>query len=172
MIEKNTSDICNEKQFNAVFTEHSRELFNFMYYKTGDIDKAEDLVQDSFLKLWQNCKNVIFEKVKTFLYTIANNLFLDNIKHEKIVLQHRVLIEEELDNENPEYKLEEKEFKERIEIALARLSEKQRVVFLMNRIDKLTYKEIAERLEISVKAVEKRMHNALLQLNSEIFSKR
>jgi len=172
MIEKNTSDICKEEQFNAVFTEHSRELFNLMYYKTGDIDKAEDLVQDSFLKLWQNCRNVILDKVKTFLYTIANNLFLDNIKHEKIVLQHRVLIEDELDNETPEYKLEEKEFKEKIEIALAGLSEKQRVVFLMNRIDKLTYKEIAERLEISVKAVEKRMHNALLQLNSEIFNKR
>ena len=64
-------------------------------------------------------------------------------------------------NESPEYLLEEKEFKERLENAISALPEKQRVVFLMSRIDKKTYKEIAEILGISKQAVEKRIYNAL-----------
>ena len=54
-----------------------------------------------------------------------------------------------------------KELKEELENAIADLPEKQRVVFLLSRIDKKTYKEIAEMLGISKKAVEKRMYNAL-----------
>ena len=64
--------------------------------------------------------------------------------------------------------LEEKEFMQKLENAIASLSEKQREVFLLNRIDKKTYTEIAVFLDISKKAVEKRMHNALKVLRKEI----
>jgi RNA polymerase sigma-70 factor (ECF subfamily) len=60
--------------------------------------------------------------------------------------------------------MEESEFQNRLEQAIGNLSEKQRQVFLMSRIEKMKYSEIAEVLEISVKAVEKRMHLALLSL--------
>ncbi|MEM7654956.1 MAG: sigma-70 family RNA polymerase sigma factor, partial [Bacteroidota bacterium] len=69
-------------------------------------------------------------------------------------------------NETPQFAMEEAEFRHKLETAIASLPEKNRVVFLMNRIEKLTYKEIAERLELSVKAVEKRMHKALIQLRA------
>ena len=61
--------------------------------------------------------------------------------------------------------LEEKQFKEKLTRSLNQLSSKERTVFLMNRIDDLTYCEIAERLDITQKAVEKRMHQALKKLN-------
>ena len=61
--------------------------------------------------------------------------------------------------------LEEKQFKEKLTRSLNQLSSKERTVFLMNRIDDLTYREIAERLDITQKAVEKRMHQALKKLN-------
>ena len=64
----------------------------------------------------------------------------------------------------PDFELETKEFQQKLEQALAALPENQRVVFLMNRIEKMTYAEIAEQLELSVKAVEKRMHGALVEL--------
>lgn len=63
--------------------------------------------------------------------------------------------------ESPEKILEYKELKSKYELALSRLSEKQRVVFLMSRTEDFKYSEIAERLNLSVKAVEKRMKNAL-----------
>jgi len=60
--------------------------------------------------------------------------------------------------------MEEKEFMDKLQQTLAELPEGQREVFLLNRIDKKTYTQIAEMLDISVKAVEKRMHNALKHL--------
>ena len=60
--------------------------------------------------------------------------------------------------------MEEQEFKNQLEKAIEALPENQREVFLMNRIDKMKYREIAEALGISQKAVEKRMHKALLEL--------
>lgn len=62
----------------------------------------------------------------------------------------------------------EDEFKDKLEMAISNLSEKQREVFLMNRIDKMTFGEIALELEISVKAVEKRMGIALRTLKEDV----
>ena len=62
----------------------------------------------------------------------------------------------------------EDEFKDKLEMAISNLSEKQREVFLMNRIDKMTFGEIALEFEISVKAVEKRMGIALRTLKEDV----
>lgn len=70
--------------------------------------------------------------------------------------------------ETPEFRMQEIEFKVRLEQAISELPETQREVFLMNRIDKLTYAEIAERLGVSVKAIEKRMGKALKHMRSKI----
>ena len=62
----------------------------------------------------------------------------------------------------------EKEFKTKLELAIANLPEKNRTVFLLNRIDEKKFKEIAVLLDISVKTVEKRMSDALKQLKNEV----
>ena len=74
----------------------------------------------------------------------------------------------DITNQNPEYLLEEEEFKEKLQNAIASLTEAQREVFLMNRIDGKKYWEIAELLGISQKAVEKRMSSALKTLKAQI----
>ena len=125
---------------------------------------AEDLTQDSFIKLWENCKKVGLEKAKSYLFTIANNLFINKVKHQKIVFQFANKSKPKSDHSDPLFLLEKNEFKLRLEKAIADLPEGQRVVFLMNRIDKKKYREIAVDLNISVKAVEKRMHGALVAL--------
>jgi RNA polymerase sigma-70 factor (ECF subfamily) len=71
-------------------------------------------------------------------------------------------------NQNPEYLLEEEEFKVKLQKAISSLSEAQREVFLMNRIEGKKYREIAELLDISQKAVEKRMSAALKILKSQV----
>ncbi len=161
-----TKSVCEEKIYKSIFLEYSEMLRNFMYYKTGDIAKAEDLVQDAFTKLWENCAKVNIEKSKGYLFKIANNQFLNQVAHKKVVLKFEGIGHTDRDNESPEYLLEEKEFKERLENAISELPEDQRVVFLMNRIDKKKYREIAEELGLSVKAIEKRMHNALKTLKN------
>ena len=159
-----SEDLCQEKVFQSVFMNQAERLRNFLFYKTGNLQQAEDLMQDAFGKLWENCAKVAIEKTKSFLFTVANNLFLNQMAHQKVVLKFENQGHSQQINATPQYLLEEKEFKKRLEKAISALPEGQRIVFLMNRIDKKKYREIAEELSISVKAVEKRMHQALSSL--------
>lgn len=159
-----SENVCEERVFKQLFFEQSKNIRNFLYYKSGDFQLAEDLMQEAFLRLWKKCQQVSYPKAKSFLFTVANNLFLDEIKHRKVVQQFKLKPVRNKFAESPQYLLEEKEFEAQLERAIAELSEKNRVVFLLNRIDQLTYKEIAELEGISVKAVEKRMHKALIKL--------
>ena len=128
----------------------------------------EDIIQDVFIKLWENCNKVDPNKVKSYIYSIANNMFLNDIKHQKVVQNYRKHNGNDSTNESPEFIMLEKEFMEKLESTIDNLPEKQREVFLMNRIEKMKYKEIALHLDISVKAVEKRMHQALVVMRKEI----
>ncbi|NOU62093.1 RNA polymerase sigma factor [Marinifilum caeruleilacunae] len=160
--------ICESKTYEAIFNRYSESIRNFVYYKCGDMEKAEDITQEAFIKLWKQCASIIVEKAKSFLYTVANNLFINDYKHGKVVLQHRSSIKESVEAKTPEYLMEEEEFMLKLKEAISNLKSNQREVFLLSRIDGKTYKEIAEIIGISEKAVEKRMHKALLNLRAKI----
>ncbi|PHR95013.1 MAG: RNA polymerase subunit sigma-70 [Leeuwenhoekiella sp.] len=119
--------------------------------------------------MWQNCADIDLSKAKTYLFTTINNLFLNAVKHHKVMLNYeKNSTKEDRSFQDPEYILEEKEFKAKLSDAIANLTEAQREVFLMNRIDGKKYREIAETLDLSVKAVEKRMSQALASLREQI----
>ncbi len=158
----------SKSSFEKLFNEHFEAIRNFVYFKTGDRQLAEDISQDVFIKVWEKRDEIIEDKVKYLLYTIANNLSLNYIKHLKIVFNFRNAFIEKHEFESPEHIMVQNEFRESLQAAIDALPEKQRVVFLMNRIEKLTYSEIAERLGLSVKAIEKRMSQALKELNSRL----
>lgn len=163
------SGICDELLFSSFFKSHAKALRNYLLYKFGNSDHAEDMTQDAFIKLWQNCKDVPVEKAKSYVYTIARNSSLNILSHEKVKLTYQKDFSGmDSTNQSPEFVLEESQFKDKLLIAIENLNEKQRVAFLMNRIDGKKYREIAEELEISVKAVEKRIHLALLELRKTI----
>ncbi len=155
-------------EFKQVFDKHYDAVKNFLYYKLGDIDLAEDLVQEVFLKAWEKRDTIKMETVQNLLYTIANHLAINHFKSARTRFEFKLKDQPHTTRESPEYLMEKDEFASKLEEAIGGLPEKQRVVFLMNRIDELTYNEIAERLEISVKAVEKRMHEALEYLLKRI----
>ncbi len=134
------------------------------------MDLAEDLAQETFIKLWERLSEVKSATVKSYLYTIANNLALNHFKHQKVVLNFQIDTLKggpELSN-SPQYQLELKEFDGRLQEALNSLPEKVRVTFLMNRVDKMKYQEIANALDISVKGVQKRVKKALDLLNEKL----
>lgn len=162
-------NLCEEQHFSHFYIETVQSATNFAYYKCGDKDAALDLVQDAFAKIWENCSQIDFNKVKTYLLTTINNLFLNTIKHNKVVMAFaKETPNLDTTNQSPEYLLEEEEFKIKLQNAIASLTEAQREVFLMNRIDGKKYREIAELLDISQKAVEKRMSAALKILKEQI----
>lgn len=165
---KETSGICKEIIFSGFFKSHAKGLRNYLYYKYGNEDQAEDVTQEAFIKLWQNCADVPIEKAKSYVYTIANNASLNIIAHQKVILNYaKSSPNKDLDKESPEFILEENEFKTKLLNAIEKLNETQRVAFLMHRIDGKKYAQIAEELNISIKAVEKRIHLALLELRKE-----
>ena len=162
------SNVCEEQIFSSIFKTYSKTIFNYIYYKFGNEEKANDAVQEAFVKLWENCAKVTPEKAKSYLYTVANNLYLNIIKAEKVRLKYADLHSNSISNESPDYLLEEKQFKQKLEKALDSLPENQRTTFLLNRIDGKKYAEIAEMEGVSVKAIEKRMHLALKSLREKI----
>ncbi len=167
-MEQPSKSVCEQPVFTTLFETHAEAVRNYIYYKCGDKEQAEDVMQEAFIKLWHNCKKVLFEKAKGFLCTVANNLFLNQVARQKVRLQYTRLPHSTKNVESPDFVMEEKEFLDKLQNAIAELPDGQREVFLLNRIDKKTYKEIAEMLGISVKAVEKRMHNALKKMRTLI----
>ncbi|TPN81275.1 RNA polymerase sigma factor [Aquimarina algicola] len=161
-------DVCEEKIFSELFRKHSKELHDFIYYKYGEHILPSDKVQEAFIKLWDNCKKIPLQKAKSFLYTVANNLSLNEIKHHKVKLKFQKLEHHDRTNESPEFILEEKEYLIKYQNALKKLTEPQRVAFLLNRVEGKKHKEISELLGISRKAVEKRIYGALEKLRKEI----
>ncbi len=67
---------CDKKTFRQLFDEYAEGLQNFIFYKSGNVNLAEDCVQEAFIRLWNNCSKVPLEKVKSYLFTVANNLFV------------------------------------------------------------------------------------------------
>ncbi len=154
-------NLCEESTFSSIFREYSQTLHHFLYYKTGNESLSQDLVQEAFVRLWKNCQSVLFATAKGYVFKTANNLLLNEYEHQKVVLKFQKKKPISHTEESPQYLLEEKELKTELEAAISALPDKQRVVFLMSRIDKKTYKEIAEIIGISKQAVEKRMYKAL-----------
>ncbi|MFS4416977.1 RNA polymerase sigma factor [Maribacter sp. 2307ULW6-5] len=161
------NNVCEESVYSAVFKAHAKTVHHYIFYKFGNEEKAHDAVQEAFAKLWENCAKVAPAKAKSYLYTVANNLYLNVIKAEKVRLKYA---DQHLANshETPEFLLEEQQFREKLDRALNSLPENQRTTFLLNRIDGKKYAEIAEMEGVGIKAIEKRMHLALKQLREQI----
>ena len=158
----------DQKEYRRLFDLHFDHLRNFIYYKTKDPRLAEDIAQDAFVKLWEKRAEVRLATVKTYLFTIGNNLAINKLKRNQLKYNFLAQTELRTDIKDPQYLLEEQEFKERLEGILASIPDGSREVFLMNRIEGLKYDEIAEMLGLSVKAIEKRMSKALAILRDEL----
>lgn len=168
MTKKIYDNICDKTRFNTFFKSHYKDLNNFLYYKFGERLNPQDKMQEAFVKLWENCKKVAPDKAKAYVYRVATNLMLNEVAHQKVVLKHQEIKPKEYTNISPEFLLEEKEYLQKLENAIANLTEAERVAFMMNRIDGKRFNEIAELLGISRKAVEKRVYGALKKLRKDI----
>lgn len=168
MSTKKPDHVCEEDVYSSLFRAHSRTVYNFIYFKYGNEEKAYDAVQEAFLKLWENCAKVPPEKARSFVYTVANNLYLNVIKAEKIRLKYAEKVQFNSDNISPDFLMEEDQFRQKLDAALNSLPENQRTTFLLNRVEGMKYQEIADMEGVSVKAIEKRMHLALKSLREHI----
>ena len=135
-----------------------------------DLDDAKEIVQDVFINLWNKRETISSEKsVKSYLFTSVKNrcfnFIRDNKKFRSNVLDIDIA-DYEVTFENDSFS--EPELQTKINNAINKLPEKCRQVFKLSRIEELKYKEIADKLSISVKTVEAQMSKALKVLRKEL----
>jgi RNA polymerase sigma-70 factor (ECF subfamily) len=158
--------------FRSAFDSFQAKLFAFIRYKLGDSAVAEDILQEVFIKLWENRHQLKEDlSLKSYLYTIANNLALNHLRHTKIVVrfQQEQKSEQQI-GDSVHDELVKREIRENLLRTIEKLPEKNRMVFMLSRFDDLSYREIAEQLEISIKTVESHMGKALKLLRKELQS--
>ncbi len=165
----NPNWMLNKKQFKQLFDNNFDTIRNFIFYRCGNADTASDITQDIFMKIWEKREQFNDLNLKALLYKIANDFVINDYR--KKILNSE--FEQSISTFNnsplsPEDELLFKEFASSYAKALEQMPEAQRITFLMSRNDNLKYNEIAQYLNIGVKAVEKRMSNALQHLRSKL----
>jgi RNA polymerase sigma-70 factor (ECF subfamily) len=156
-----------KERFKELFDLYFEEIRRYIFYRSGNASLAEDVTQTAFLKLWEKQPTILPGKERALIYKIAGDEFLDNYRKQQSHLKFQVNYTSGESILSPQDKLEYKELQEQFNRALTQMKQQQRVVFMMNRNEGLTYNEIACRLKLSVKAIEKRMKGALATLKSE-----
>ena len=165
--------ICDQDVFKDIYLKWHKPLQLFMQARGLEKGIAADKSQESFLRLWKNCASITLEKAKSFLFTTASRLQIDAYRKNKLSLRYKADTSIPNEMKDGQYQLEMKEFKIKLEQVIYAMSDASREVFMMNRYEQMKYREIAEALDISVKAVEKRMSKALKHLiDHNIYKKR
>ncbi len=160
--------ICEEKIFSSIYSKYSKNLHDFLYYKFGEHLDPNDKMQEAFIKLWENCKNVVPSSARAFLFKVASNMMLNEIKHQKVVMRYKQEPTKSYTNESPEFIMQEAQFFEKYQKALSKLPEEQRITFLLSKADKKSHKEIADMLDVTRRVVDSRVYNASLKLKAEL----
>ncbi len=153
-----------KEEFKYLFDKHFDSVRSYLFYRGAGMDEASDLVQDVFLRLWEKQIEVDPKTAIGLLYKIAGDMYISKYRRVKLEMNYLNSLTNDRVDISPEDELKHKELFTNYKKALANLSEKQRTVFLMSRMEGMKYHEIAERLKLSVKAVEKRMNITLTYL--------
>ena len=159
---RTSQPVDDQKAFvEQLFRTHYAALCRAVYRIVRDQDTAEDIVQDVFLKVWRGQTLAADQPAKAYLFRAAINTALNFLeKNRRNVAWDDTLAERSGENHTEEA-LDYQETSQRISQALDRLPPKCKVVFSLSRFEDMSYAEIAQHLDISVKAVEKHMGKAL-----------
>ncbi len=161
----------DEAAFEQVFKTHYKNLHGYACAMLKDEDEAEEVVQQVFFKLWERSHNLTFSgSVAAYLYRAVHNESLNWLKHQKRKAGHQLHIAYSMKNKSEQVhgKLQQKELEHKFREALSELPEQCRTVFQLSRFEDMKYREIAEKLEISVKTVENHMGKALRLLRTKL----
>lgn len=158
----------DKKAFDLLFLSYYKSLCGFAGTFLSDSDEAEDAVQKIFVRLWENRKKLtIPENPKAYLF---KSVYFESMK----ILRHKTIHANHVSEYVRKFRLNTEEtddysfFLPHLHKAVEKLPEKCRQIFILNKLEGLTQKEIAEYLEISVKTVENQIAIAVSKLREEL----
>jgi len=161
----------NVSIFDYLFHFHYSGLVVYAMKIVREKTIAEDIVQDLFFKLWRDReKLVINQSIKSYLFTSTKNRCLDFLRHQKVSDKAKDHFSRESDMEliNEDNYLVESELKEIIEMAMEKLPEKCKQIFILNKLQGFKPDEIAEKEDISIRTVEGHIGKAFKILRVEL----
>ncbi|HPE76049.1 MAG TPA: RNA polymerase sigma factor [Draconibacterium sp.] len=150
-------------EYNKSVELFSDRVYRFILKSIRDIHKAEDIVQDSYEKLWKNAENVSFEKVKSYLFTTAYHTMIDVIRKEK-----RSSYVEETKLPEQSHENNYTDLGEILKDAVAKLPEVQRMVLLLRDYEGYSYEEIGEMANLNESQVKVYIYRARVFLKKYI----
>lgn len=172
LIKETTNDtaLATDVAFETLFKCHFKELHSYANTIVKDDVAAEEIIQNLFFKLWEKREDLtIHTSLRAYLYRSTYNESLNYLKHQKVRLKYQKHSEYTMkDDADSLNHLEAKELERQLHSALNRLPEACRTIFQMSRFEDLKYREIADRLNISIKTVENQMGKALRILRVEL----
>lgn len=157
----------DKEAFNLLFYMYAEKIFKFSLTFFNAEAEAEEIVQEVFLKIWLKRKTISNPSTfNAYIYTIAKNLIFNNLKKNiyKKKYESYLYSNHQAHQNDTENEVLYEETKQRIEKALDQLPKKRREVFLLSRQEGFKNKEIAEKLNISIKTVESHMSLSLKYL--------
>lgn len=157
------------KAFESIFNSYYKALVNYASTILGDIDEAEDRVQQVYVMLWEKRLSIeIHTSLRSFLYKSVHNACLNKIKQQKVRTEYSKIVQL---NNNVNFhhdKLSEKELQKKVDDAIDLLPEQCGKIFKMSRFEQLKYQEIADQLGLSIKTIENQMGKALKILREQL----
>jgi RNA polymerase sigma-70 factor (ECF subfamily) len=157
----------DEKAFEHLFKAHYPSLCGYARKYLDDIDQAEEVVQEMFFNFWQKKEKMkINTSLEAYLFRSVRNACLNYLKHLKIREQYKLANNAEIRQKEQEIhdSVVAMELQGKIENIIDQLPPERKKIFKMSRYEELKYKEIAAKLNISIKTVEAQMSKALKYL--------
>jgi RNA polymerase sigma-70 factor (ECF subfamily) len=160
----------DQKALELLFSIYFPRLNDFARNVVKDDVISQDIVQDVFVKIWEKRADIESINLEAFLFRLVRNRCIDYIKHLRVVnnRMHEIQISSKYEElyridfiGNEPFVLIEKELKTKIEETIKRLPERCREVFILSRLNGLKNKEIAEKLNINIKNVERHLSRAM-----------
>ncbi|MEI6276943.1 MAG: RNA polymerase sigma-70 factor [Prolixibacteraceae bacterium] len=160
----------DRQAFERLFREFYRPLTAYAFRFVRDLPTAENIIQDVYLKLWQNRSEIIITtSLEHYLFRSVRNHSLNQLDKSKVRTGYlRMQIGMESDQEDYSSCYPEPGLLDKIEAAISALPAKRQEIFRMAREEGLKYREIADKLNLSVKTVEAQMSLALKQLRESL----
>jgi RNA polymerase sigma-70 factor (ECF subfamily) len=161
----------DETEFESLFRSSYASLVRYAKSIIKDHDSAEEIVQDLFVRIWQERSKLKIESsLNGYLYRAVHNKCLHKIDHQRVVnrYEQEMIKTDKGESATPADIIQYSELIDKIADIIERLPERCGKIFLMNRFDGLKYAEIADKLSISIKTVEADMGKALKEFRKEL----
>ncbi|WP_240186932.1 RNA polymerase sigma-70 factor [Pedobacter nanyangensis] len=163
----------NARAFTDFYSQYFKRLLIESDKYVKDIYVAEEVVQNVFLKIWERSEDLTeIKSIKSYLYRSVINASINYVNRQRNLEQHHQKIVDEFTEDQAEQLDEENELIVLLFDEIEKLPPKCREIFKMNRFERLKYRQIALKLDLSERTVENHIANALKLLREAMLKKR